>query len=150
MIPSQGMRAKLAYMHAREKDGVLRPRDHLLRLPLVVDPTDKAEVAKVFNSGGAGMFAKPQEYCSRCYIVIDIVVFALTHLILEVLAVLLNDGTCPRTGAKLLRKETVDEMFRNQIPNFPNASRQVIPDAKPDLTNRIPELYPVAGSFEIG
>ena len=65
---------------------------------------------------------------------------------IEVLAVLLNDGTCPRTGVQLLRKETVEEMFRNQIPKFPNASRQVIPDAKPDLTNRIPELYPVDGN----
>ena len=37
-------------------------------------------------------------------------------------------------------------MFRNQIPNFPNASRQPIPAAKPDLTNPIPELYPVAGN----
>lgn len=59
---------------------------------------------------------------------------------------LLNDGTCPRTGSKLLRKETVDEMFSNQIPRFPNYSRQSIPDAKPDLTNPIPELYPVAGN----
>lgn len=59
---------------------------------------------------------------------------------------LLNDGTCPRTGVQLLRKETVDEMFRNQIPNFPNASRQSIPAAKPDLTNPIGELYPVAGN----
>ena len=64
MIPSPEMRTKLAYMHAREKSGALRPRDHLLRLPLVVDATDKAEVAAVFNSGGAGMFANPQEYCS--------------------------------------------------------------------------------------
>lgn len=47
---------------------------------------------------------------------------------------------------QLLRKETVDEMFRNQIPNFPNASRQPIPAAKPDLTNPISELYPVAGN----
>ncbi|KAJ9145462.1 Beta-lactamase/transpeptidase-like protein [Pleurostoma richardsiae] len=127
MIPGANMRLKLAYMHEREKDGTLRPRDHLLRLPLVVDTSDKAEVARVFNSGGAGMFAKPQEYC-------------------KVLAVLLNDGTCPRTGVRLLRKDTVDEMFRNQIPNFPNASRQFIPAAKPDLTNPIPELYPVPGN----
>ncbi|EMR68549.1 putative beta-lactamase family protein [Eutypa lata UCREL1] len=84
MIPTPEMRAKVAYMHAREKD--------------------------------------------------------------EVLAVLLNDGTCPRTGVQLLRKETVDEMFRNQIPDFPNFGRQGIPDAKPDLTNPLPDLYPVAGN----
>ncbi|KAL1844918.1 hypothetical protein VTK73DRAFT_1508 [Phialemonium thermophilum] len=127
MIPTAPMRAKLAYMHSRDADGTLRPRDHLQRLPLVVDLDDKAETESVFHSGGAGMFAKPQEYC-------------------QVLAVLLNDGKCPRTGIQLLQKATVDEMFTNQIPNFPNHGRQGIPAAKPDLTNPIPDLYPVTGN----
>ncbi|KAJ5198916.1 Beta-lactamase-related protein [Penicillium cf. griseofulvum] len=127
MIPNQDMRSRLAYMNNRKPDGTLGPRDHLLRAPLVVDLEDDAEIARVFNSGGGGIFAKPQEYC-------------------KVLAVLLNDGTCPRTGSKLLRKETIDEMFSNQIPQFPNYSRQGIPAAKPDLTNPIPELYPVNGN----
>ncbi|CAM1509894.1 Fc.00g002290.m01.CDS01 [Cosmosporella sp. VM-42] len=127
MIPSAELRSKLAYMHARDSDGTLRPRDHLQRLPLVIDPNNKEETAKLFNSGGAGMFANPREYC-------------------KVLAVLLNDGTCPRTGVQLLRKETVDEMFRNQIAKFPNSSRQFIPAAKPDLTNPIEQLYPVEGN----
>ncbi|KFH43787.1 Esterase-like protein [Hapsidospora chrysogenum ATCC 11550] len=127
MIPRQEMREKLAHMHTRDKDGVLRPSDHLLRQPLVVDPDNESEVARIFNSGGAGMFSKPQEYA-------------------QVLAVLLNNGTCPRTGAQILRKETVDEMFRNQIPSLPNYSRQRIPAAKPHLTNEIQELYPVPGS----
>ncbi|KAF4978143.1 hypothetical protein FZEAL_5441 [Fusarium zealandicum] len=127
MIPNQDMRARLAYMNARDADGTLRPRDHIQRLPLVINPDDKAEVASVFNSGGAGMFAKPQDYC-------------------KVLAVLLNDGTCPRSGVKILRKQTVEEMFRNQIDEFPNFSRQFIPASKPDLTNPIPELYPVSGT----
>ncbi|CAL5873233.1 uncharacterized protein PFLUO_LOCUS7502 [Penicillium psychrofluorescens] len=126
MIPNRDMRQRLAYMNSRSPDGTLRARDHLLRAPLVVDPDNEAEVARVFNSGGAGMFAKPQEYC-------------------KVLAVLLNDGTCPRTGSKLLRKETVEEMFSNQISQYPNFSRAGIPAAKPDLTNPIPELYPVSG-----
>lgn len=62
MNPSREMRDRLAHMHHRDKDGVLSPRDHLLRLPLVIDPDDAAEVARVFNSGGGGMFAKPQDY----------------------------------------------------------------------------------------
>lgn len=62
---------------------------------------------------------------------------------LEILAVLLNDGTSPRTGAKILKKSTVDEMFRNQIPHLPNFARQPIPDAKPWLTKPIPDLHPV-------
>ncbi|KAJ5165282.1 Beta-lactamase-like protein [Penicillium coprophilum] len=127
MIPNHDMRQRLAYMNSRSPDGTLRSRDHLLRAPLIVDLNNKTEIARVFNSGGAGMFAKPQEYC-------------------KVLAVLLNDGTCPKTGNKLLRKETVDEMFSNQIPQFPNYSRQGIPDAKPDLTNPVPEFYPVSGN----
>lgn len=60
----------------------------------------------------------------------------------EILATLLNDGTSPTTGNQILRKETVDAMFENQIPNFPDFGRQGIPPAKSDLTNPIPDLYP--------
>lgn len=67
MIPRQEMREKLAHMHTRDKDGVLRPSDHLLRQPLVVDPDNESEVARIFNSGGAGMFSKPQEYARKCH-----------------------------------------------------------------------------------
>lgn len=65
MIPNAEMRTKLAHMHARASDGTLRPREHPLRAPLVVDPKDETETKRIFNSGGAGMFAKPQEYCSK-------------------------------------------------------------------------------------
>ncbi|KAL6895214.1 beta-lactamase/transpeptidase-like protein [Trichoderma longibrachiatum] len=126
MFPTKDMRDRLAYMHSRNPDGTLRSRDHLHRLPLIIDPDNEAEARRVFNSGGAGMFAKPQEYC-------------------KVLAVFLNDGTCPRTGTQLLRKDTVDEMFRNQVPQFPNLGRQIFFDAKPDLTNIIYDFYPVPG-----
>lgn len=67
MIPSLDMRRRLAYMNAKNPDGTLRARDHLLRVPLVVDLDNEAEVARIFNSGGAGLFAKPQEYCSEWY-----------------------------------------------------------------------------------
>ena len=60
----------------------------------------------------------------------------------EIIAVLLNNGTSPTTGVQLLSKQTVDEMFRNQIPEFPNFGTQFIPDSKPDLTNPVPLLYP--------
>ncbi|POR34418.1 Acyltransferase LovD [Tolypocladium paradoxum] len=126
MMPTSQMRSKLVYMHARDAKGNLTTREHLLRAPLTIDPSKAAE-ATVCYSGGAGMFAKPQEYC-------------------RLLAVLLNDGACPLTGTRLLLKETVDEMFRNQIPDFPNYGRQGIAAAKPDLTNPVAELYPVAGN----
>lgn len=64
MIPTQEMKTKLAYMHSKDQDGVLRPRNHLLRAPLVVSDNE-AQAAALFHSGGAGMFAKPQEYCSK-------------------------------------------------------------------------------------
>lgn len=63
MIPTQEMKARLAFMQQRYADGVLRPRDHLLRVPLVAKGED--EIARYFNSGGAGLYARPQEYCSK-------------------------------------------------------------------------------------
>lgn len=63
MFPTAEMKARLAYMHHRSPDGVLHPRDHLLRLPLKV--SGEEEKARCFNSGGAGLFARPQEYCSK-------------------------------------------------------------------------------------
>ncbi|KAJ5298266.1 uncharacterized protein N7443_006386 [Penicillium atrosanguineum] len=124
MIPNEEMREKLAHMHSRAADGTLKPRDHLLRAPLIVDPKDDKETKRIFNSGGAGIFAKPQEYC-------------------KILAVLLNDGICPRTGAHILQTKTVQDMFENQIPQFPHFGRQGIPASKPDLTNPIPDIHPI-------
>ncbi|KAK0903028.1 hypothetical protein LTS16_010915 [Friedmanniomyces endolithicus] len=121
MFPTASMKANLAYMNGRGPDGVLFPRDHLLHRPLVV--SDQADMDRCCNSGGAGCFAKPQEYC-------------------QILAMLLNDGTSPTNGAKILKKETVDTMFENQISQFPDFSKQGIPASKADLTNAIPDLYP--------
>ncbi|CAN8105690.1 unnamed protein product [Discula destructiva] len=124
-LPSKEMKANLAYMNQRAHDGSLHPRDHPVRTPLVV--TSKEESSRVFNSGGGGLFARPQEYC-------------------KILAVLLNKGKSPTTGATILKPDTVAEMFKNQIPDFPNFGRQGVADAKPDLTNASPDFYPVADS----
>jgi hypothetical protein len=59
---------------------------------------------------------------------------------------LLNGGTYPKTGAQILRKETVDHMFSNSVEKFPDFARQEIPAAKPELTNPLPELFPVDGN----
>lgn len=67
-----------------------------------------------------------------------------------VLAVLLNNGTCPTTGVRLLSASTVDDMFTNQIPQYPQFGRQGIPAANPDLTNAIPDLYPTKGNTPQG
>lgn len=124
MFPTAEMKHQLAYMNHRNKDGSLIARDHLLRKPLVVE---SSEVKDVLNSAGAGCFAKPSDYA-------------------QIIATLLNDGTSPTTGAKLLDKATVDTMFTNQVERFPDFARQGIPAAKPDLTNAVPEIYPVEGN----
>lgn len=121
MFPTSEMRARLAYMNARSPEGKTSPRDHLLHRPLCMFNAE--EIKTCVNSGGAGCFAAPREY-------------------VKILAALLNDGTSPITGAKLLEKSTVDEMFKNQIPQFPDFGHKGIPPSKPDLTNPIPDLYP--------
>lgn len=120
MFPSKSMKDHLAHMHQRTSDGKIFQRNHLQRRPLLVKGED---IAKTYHSAGAGCFAKPVEYC-------------------KILATLLNSGISPTTGHKLLESSTVDEMFTNQIPQFPNFGRQGVPAAKPDLTNPLPDLYP--------
>ncbi|OLN97850.1 Acyltransferase LovD 3 [Colletotrichum chlorophyti] len=122
MFPTPTMKAQLAYMHHKRPDGHIVPREHPLHRPLIAQSDD--DIRGCFNSGGAGIFAKPQEYT-------------------RILAVFLNDGTCPITKSQILKKETVDEMFTNQIPHLPNFSKKGVEAAKPDLTNELSELYPV-------
>ncbi|KIN01103.1 hypothetical protein OIDMADRAFT_123708 [Oidiodendron maius Zn] len=121
MFPTESMKANLAHFQFRNADGTLSPYDHVNRRPLIV--TSEAEKKICLNSGGAGCFANPREYC-------------------QILAVLLNDGISPKTGAQLLQKRTVDEMFRNQIPHLPDFARQIIPASKKWMTNPIPDLHP--------
>ncbi|PGH17761.1 hypothetical protein AJ79_00902 [Helicocarpus griseus UAMH5409] len=123
MLPPAEMKAKLAYMHSRNPDGTLTQRDHLLRWPLLAK--NKEETKGMLNSGGAGCFANPQDY-------------------LDILTTLLNDGVSPKTGQRILAKSTVDQMFENQIPQMPHFGRDcTLSNAKPDLVNTIPDIYPV-------
>lgn len=62
-VPTPEMKANLAYMHYRGPDGVIQPRDHLMRMPLAV--SSEEEKSRLFHSGGGGLFAKPQEYTSK-------------------------------------------------------------------------------------
>lgn len=118
MFPGEEMKKHLAYLHQRSGPQ-LRVRDHLHRRALSAKHHHHSQI---FNSAGAGCFAQPAEYT-------------------KILAALLNDGLSPTTGHRILRKESVDELLKNQIPQFPQFGRVPIPDAKPDLTNPIPELY---------
>jgi hypothetical protein len=61
MFPTEKMKQNLAYMHQRAPDGKLAPRDHPLHAPLLKHTAEQKK--HILNSGGAGMFAKPQDYC---------------------------------------------------------------------------------------
>jgi hypothetical protein len=61
-----------------------------------------------------------------------------------------DDGTSPTTGVKILESQSVERMFPNQIPEFPNVGRRGIPAAEPGRTNRIPKLYPIPGNGSQG
>ncbi|KAF2658489.1 beta-lactamase/transpeptidase-like protein [Lophiostoma macrostomum CBS 122681] len=125
MFPTKEMRANLAYMHARDGEGNLQERDHLYKAPFFADTPEKQKAA--FQSGGAGLYAKPKEYA-------------------KILAALLNDGTSPTTGNKILDKKTVDLMWENHIPNQPNFGRGGPAPADPFLAGPTPEMYPQEGS----
>ncbi|KAK7189459.1 beta-lactamase/transpeptidase-like protein [Paraphaeosphaeria sporulosa] len=126
MFPTDKMKANLAYMHQRDPaTGALTERDHLYRRPFY--QTTKEQQQKFFHSAGAGLFAKPKEY-------------------VKVLTALLNDGVSPTTGNRILKKETVDLMWENQIPKQPDFARAGLAAADPTLANSLPEMYPQSGN----
>ncbi|KAJ5908839.1 hypothetical protein N7495_001521 [Penicillium taxi] len=122
MIPTQEMKEKLAYMHQRDSDGRYHVRDHLLRRALTVE--SESDVKAFFNSGGGGCFSTLEDYC-------------------QILAMVLNNGTSPTTGKQLLKKETVDEMFRDQVGHLPPLCQKYVAAAKPDLAGSTTGFYPV-------
>ncbi|KAI9660319.1 MAG: hypothetical protein M1821_009669 [Bathelium mastoideum] len=124
-FPSNDMQSRLARMHQTEIDGTIRQRDHILRRSLTAK-TDR-DKSQIFNTGGGGCFAKPTEYC-------------------KIIATLLNNGRSPSTQAQILKPDTVDIMFQNHIPQFPDFGRQGIPAAKPEYTPYLPELHPQEGN----
>ena len=126
MLPTNEMKKNLAYMHQKwPGQSAAEERDHIYREPIIAESEE--EKRHIFHSGGAGAFAQPKEY-------------------VQVLVALLNDGTHPK-GGEILKKETVEEMFKNQIPEFPDFARQGIPAAKSEQTNAMPEMYPQEGMF---
>jgi CubicO group peptidase (beta-lactamase class C family) len=124
MFPTPQMKSQLAHMHqkATGPDGKqhVRARDHLYRRPLISSAT---EVSSVYNSAGAGCFARPTDY-------------------VQIISTLLNDGVSPTTHNRILSKTSMEEMFSNQISKFPDFGRKGIKSAKPTYTNDIPDMYP--------
>lgn len=64
MHPGPRMKSALAYMNQRRADGTLAHRDHLLHRPLITGLKQN----DFFHSGGAGCFAKPQDYTRKLHI----------------------------------------------------------------------------------
>ncbi|KAF4456617.1 hypothetical protein F53441_1275 [Fusarium austroafricanum] len=119
-------RDRLASKHHRDSDGTLSIRDGPFKANAEVDLNSAAAVDAVEHSGGGGLFAAPREYA-------------------KILTMLLNEGTDPRNGKQVLSKATINTVFTNRIPQFPNSSRKSLESARPDLTHEAPEFYPVMG-----
>ncbi|PTU19699.1 hypothetical protein P175DRAFT_0483408 [Aspergillus ochraceoroseus IBT 24754] len=117
-FPSPDMISRLAYLHHRGPDGSLTVVDHILRYPLLSSQYDPRNS---FCMGGCGCFGTAPDYAT-------------------ILAVLLNNGKSPKTHARLLRPETVEEMFTDQIPEFPLFHNEFVPSAKPSLANARPVI----------
>jgi len=124
-FPTPHMRSNIATMLQRAPSGTTSVRDHAYRRALLAESGHERK--HIFNSGGAGCFAKPIEYC-------------------QILATLLNDGVHPATGHRLLQKETIDAMWENQIPSMPDFARQGLTPSNLTYANPAPEFYPQGGN----
>ncbi|KAJ2989394.1 hypothetical protein NUW58_g3488 [Xylaria curta] len=127
-FPSEESKSKLVYMHQRAADGSISQIDHLYRKPLMLPAEQGKE--QLFCAGGHGCFGKPDDFR-------------------KLIAVLLNDGIDAASGARLLNKGTVDEMFKDQIPDTPRYSNECVPVAKPNLANPTP-LFPMPADHTEG
>jgi hypothetical protein len=47
----------------------------------------------------------------------------------QILAALLNGGVSAKTSNRILKQETIDQMWENQIPQFPDFARGGPPPA---------------------
>jgi CubicO group peptidase (beta-lactamase class C family) len=128
MFPTKEMKANFSQLHQRSPEGVLSetPLSHHPNL-LPIKAESQEDRDKIFQAGGHGLFSKPKEY-------------------VKVLAALLNDGTSPTTGATILKPETVNSMFENQIPGQPDFARGGPPSPMPTVANSLPEMYPQEGN----
>lgn len=118
--PCDKIKKNLVHMHQRDlKTGKISHIEHPPTWPL----HDSPDIAnQAYQSGGAGIFAKPSEY-------------------VRVFAALINDGVYAPNGARILRPETVKSVFTNQIPQWPDFARQGIYPTEPTIANALPEIF---------
>ncbi|KAI1610496.1 beta-lactamase family protein [Exophiala viscosa] len=119
-VPTDSMKQRLAYMHQRQPDGILQRTEHINRRHLLAHTRKEAQA--VFQMGGCGCFGRPDQYC-------------------QIIATLLNGGYNSKAGVRLLRQETVEVMFEDQIADKPIYTYKTWETAKPLLANSSP-LFP--------
>ncbi|KAK6705296.1 hypothetical protein SNK05_009190 [Fusarium graminearum] len=105
LLPTSEMKDTLAYMHTRDVDsGTIKLSDegHLMRRPL---RQSSGRSKHTFGqSGGAGLFSNPVQYS-------------------KIIVMLLNKGKDTQSSCRILQEKTVEELFLNQIPQFPDYAR---------------------------
>ena len=62
MFPDETMISNMAHLHQRDPNGALRERTHVYTQALRASTQEERD--RIFNSGGAGLYAKPKEYAS--------------------------------------------------------------------------------------
>lgn len=105
---SAGLSDKLVGSHHRNKEGIISANDHWMQ-----PDESKIEV----HYGGAGLWANAAEYC-------------------QVLVALLNGGTHPQNGGKILNPESVEELIKEQLTGkLQEDIDREFPNTDPDITN---------------
>lgn len=166
-FPSEEAKNNLAYLHERNADGTvaLASGGHVCHRPLVASTPE--EMKSIVNAGGHGLFGTTSQYCGESpfprYVATAGCVSADARA--EIISVLLNHGTHSKTETQLLKRETVDgilqttmeelsamailiepaEMFKNQIPQWPDFARNQAYPSKPEMVKYDSETYPQPG-----
>lgn len=114
--PNKQLQKRLVKMNHRDsKDAPLHESEQPMARALREDRGD------FYHSAGAGIFTSPRSYC-------------------RLLTVLLNDGLDKQTGNRILKEDTVKQMFTNQIPHMPQFGRKGLGSAEPYYQNGSEEM----------
>lgn len=114
MFPDAKLQQRLSTLHNRDlQSGEIHSDKHVLQAAL----TDSNSQCL----GGTGIFAPPVKY-------------------VQILATLLNGGVSPKTNNRILRAETVQQMFKPQVPGFSDFADRGIHGGKPNVMHKIDRL----------
>ncbi|VVT56168.1 uncharacterized protein SAPINGB_P004874 [Magnusiomyces paraingens] len=124
-IPNKDMKDRTVTVSFRKNDGTLVPTPRLKHRAQAEDPT---YAASGYQYGGSGLYTTPPEFS-------------------KLFATLLNGGVSPYTNTRVLSQASVDEMFTNQIPDWPDFGRQYpMTSCIPAVANSLPEIFHQPGN----